>query len=362
LRVDLARFEVSSDLAARFFFIGLLPAEWNRLGLLAVELDAQSFARSRDRQVAVAEAPDQVEGLALRPLERAAERVVLDGALDRVAYLRRRPEEAVSRHQATQRLVWPLEIVAVDEEREPPQAIGEVGEDRAAQKLLPQRLPEALHLAQRLRVMGPALDVLDALLPQRLLEGGLAPPRRVLPAVVRQHFPRRPVRGDAPLESLHHELASLVVRQRVPDDEARVVVHEDRQVQPLVAPQEEGEDVRLPELIRLRSLPAPLRPLALRRRHGRLDEPLLVQQPADLVLAHPERLEAPEHVAYPTRSVLRMLVLERDHRLALALRLRSATLDRRVPPRRLRHERVHAPALVSLHPALDGLLRDAEEP
>ncbi len=40
---------------------------------------------------------------------------------------------------------------------------------------------------------------------------------------------------------------------------ARVVVHEGGDVEPLVTPQQEGEDVRLPQLIRLGALKAVLR-------------------------------------------------------------------------------------------------------
>jgi hypothetical protein len=54
------------------------------------------------------------------------------------------------------------------------------------------------------------------------------------------------------------------MRQRVRHDKARVVVHERRQVQPLVPSQKEGEDVRLPQLIRLCPLESSWRMLARR--------------------------------------------------------------------------------------------------
>ncbi|HUE27241.1 MAG TPA: hypothetical protein VMP89_10750, partial [Solirubrobacteraceae bacterium] len=56
-----------------------------------------------------------------------------------------------------------LEVVRVHEEPEPPLAVGEVRKHRSAQKLLPKRLPESLHLSERLRVLRTALDVPDAL-------------------------------------------------------------------------------------------------------------------------------------------------------------------------------------------------------
>ena len=50
-----------------------------------------------------------------------------------------------------------------------------------------------------------------------------------------------------------------MVGDDVRDDEARVVVHEDGHVDALMAPQAEGEDVRLPQLHRLCALEEPRR-------------------------------------------------------------------------------------------------------
>src|SRR5262245_26675057 len=108
-----------------------------------------------------------------------------------------------------------------------------------------------------------ALDVLDVVLPQSLFEVRPASPRGVLRAVVRQYFARCPESRHSALESLQHELLALVVRECVAHDEARVVVHEGRHVQSLVASQQEREDVRLPELIGLSALEAPRWSLAV---------------------------------------------------------------------------------------------------
>jgi hypothetical protein len=69
-------------------------------------------------------------------------------------------------------------------------------------------------------VLRPALDVADAVLFEQLLEGRLAPPRRVLATVVRQHLLRHAVRGHRPLEGLDSDAALLVVREDVRDEEA----------------------------------------------------------------------------------------------------------------------------------------------
>jgi hypothetical protein len=146
------------------------------------------------------------------------------------------------------------EVVGLDEERNPPLAILEIREDRPREKLLPQGLPEALDLPQRLRMVRPALDVTDALPPQLLFKVRVPAPRDVLPALVRQDLTRRAVLCDPTRESLEHQRRPLVMghyqRHQVP----RVIVHEGGHVQTLMPPQQKREDVRLPELIRLCSL------------------------------------------------------------------------------------------------------------
>jgi hypothetical protein len=136
-----------------------------------------------------------------------------------------------------------LEVVAFDEKPKSPLAIGEVCEDRAAEKLVPQCLPEALDLAERLRMLWPALDVPDPILPKPLLEERLAAPRRVLSPLVGQDLLRHTESCDPSLECLQDQRALLVVRQDEAHEEARVVVHEGRQIKPLVASQQKCEDV-----------------------------------------------------------------------------------------------------------------------
>jgi len=170
------------------------------LGFFVSKAHSQPLALRGDREVLVAEAAHQIEGLLGGLLLRAPQRVGFDALLDRRAHLRRRPEVAVGGDQSIQGLVRPLEVVALDEEPEPPLAIGKVCEDRAAQEFIPQRLPEALDLAERLGVLRPALDVPDSVLPQPLLEERLPTPGCVLSPLVGQDFLGRPVGCDAPFE------------------------------------------------------------------------------------------------------------------------------------------------------------------
>ncbi|HTC72926.1 MAG TPA: hypothetical protein VK655_08560, partial [Solirubrobacteraceae bacterium] len=269
--------------------VGLL-GQSNGLRLLVAHLHAQAAAGRRDRQVPVAQPADQVEGLARRLLERQPLRVGQHALLDGFAHLRRRPEEAVGGHQSLDALVRPLEVVRVHEEPQAALAIGEVGKHRPTQEFLPECLPESLHLAERLRVLRAALDVTDALPTELLLEIRLASPRRILPTLVREDLLRCPVRRDAARQRLHHQGRPLMVRQHPRHDEARVVVHEGCQVQPLVASEQKREDVRLPHLIRRCSLEAPRSVLALGHRLAGFDETRVVQDPPHLRLAHAQRL------------------------------------------------------------------------
>jgi hypothetical protein len=243
-------------------------------------LHAQPPAACGNTEGLVAQLPRQVEGFAHGLLQCQPRRILLDRRLHRSAHLRRRAEVPVCGDQPLDALVWPTEVVPVDEERHSSHAVVEVGEDGAAQEFLPQRAPEALYLAQCLRVVRPTLDVLDVLPTQLGLELRLPSPCRVLPAVVRQRLARRTEGRDASLEGLHHQRRTLMVRDCVADDEAAVVIHEDCHVQPLMPSQQEGEDVGLPELVWLGPFEARVRPWRLLDfGRPRLQQPLFVQNP-----------------------------------------------------------------------------------
>lgn len=102
--------------------------------------------------------------------------------------------------------------------------------------------------------MRAALHVLDAVPLQLRLELGAAAPGGVLAALIGQDLAWRPVLGDAAGECLQHQHASLMVRNGQAHQIARVIVQERRHVQPLVPAQEEREQIRLPQLVRLRPL------------------------------------------------------------------------------------------------------------
>lgn len=166
-----------------------------------------------------------------------------------------------------------------------------------------------------------------------------------------------------------------MVGQRVRHHEARVVVQERRQVDALLSSQQEGEQVRLPELIRLCAFEPRRRPLAFYRRQSLLDEPGLVEDPAHHRLWHAEPFEAREDVADPASAILGVLPADRRHRLPALIaqvrrRLRSGTFCEqslrsyrpegvqpvvgclRADPERARHHRDRCPALDLIDDAL----------
>jgi hypothetical protein len=190
----------------RAFVIGHLLVELDVLRRFAVELHVQPAALRRDGQIAIAEATHEIERLPRRLLQRESRCILGDVLLDRCTHLRRRAEESISRHQAGERLVRSLEVVRVDEERQAPLQISKVGKHGARQKLVPQRLPEALDLAERLRMLRPRLHVRDPFAPQLLFEFRRAAPRRVLTALVSEDLAWHSVRADSSTERLHHQL------------------------------------------------------------------------------------------------------------------------------------------------------------
>src|SRR5689334_10222590 len=294
-------------MVVRLDFIVALLREWNRLRGVA-DLHPKRAARRCNAQVLVAEPADQIEGLLRRLLLCESQRVGCDLRLDRSAHVSSGAKVAVGGEEPVERLVRPLEVVVLDVQLEAAQAVRVVGENGAAEKFVPQRLPEAFDLAERLRVLRPALAVGDAVASKPLLEVGLAPPRRVLAAVVGEHLTRLAVLGDPALEGVHNQARLLVMRERKRHQVPRVVVHERRDVETLIAPQLKREDVALPQLVWFRALESPRWPHSLFRRRRCRDEPSLVQDPAHLGLRYPEPGETLEHVADAPRAPLRVLL------------------------------------------------------
>jgi hypothetical protein len=251
----------------RCLVIVFLPSQRDRLFHVS-QPHQEPLARQRDRQVAVPKPPHQVEGLALRAGLGQRQGVLRHSLFDGLPHLWSGSEEAIRRHRAPDPLMRAAEVVGLDEERNPALAVLKVRTHRPRQEFLPQRLPKPLDLAQGLRVVGTALDVSDALTPQLPLEVGVPTPGHVLPSLVGQHLLGRAVLRDAAGQRLQDQRGALVMGHHQRHHVPRVVVHEGGHVQSLVTPQEKREDVRLPELIRLRTLKAMLRRTRLGRGLG----------------------------------------------------------------------------------------------
>jgi len=214
----------------------------------------QRRAARADGKRAVAELTGEVKRLPQRLLLRQAQCVLGHLRLDAGAHLTRRAEEPIRRRESFEPLVRTFKVVVLDVQRHPALAVLEVGEHRAREQLLPQRLPEPLDLPAGLRMMGPALHMLDAVALQLRLELRRSTPGGVLSALVGEDLPRRPVVCDATGQRLQHQYASLVVRHRQAHEIPGVIVQERRHIDALVPAQQERKEVRLPQLVRLGTL------------------------------------------------------------------------------------------------------------
>ncbi len=159
----------------------------------------------------------------------------MDAAFDDLAEFLGDAEEAVRGTEALQALVRAPVVVILHPEPDPLAGRVEAVELRAVQELLPDRLPEALDLAERHRVMGPALEVMDAILLELGLEPGRAPPAGELPALVGEQLLRDAVFRHGPAVDLEHVLRRLAAEHLEPHHVPGVIVNKADQVGVLAA-------------------------------------------------------------------------------------------------------------------------------
>lgn len=251
-----------------------------------------------------------------------------------------------------------LEVVVLHEQLHAALTILEVGKHRARQQLLPQRLPKALDLAAGLRMVRAALHVLDAVAAQLRLKLRRAAPRRVLAALVGEDLPRRSILRDAVSQGLQHQRAALVVGHRKTHQVAGVVIEKRGDVDPLVPPQQEREQIRLPQLVRLGTLEALRRGLrSWLRRRASLADALRLQHSTHRRGRSADAEKTLHHVADPPASALRRCRLRRENRrvtsAAPCTRLRCPRPRRRLKPR-------HSSRPIALHPLQRRRVRHAQ--
>jgi hypothetical protein len=240
--------------------------------------------------------------------------ILLDSPFDRLPQFVGDLEEPVRRTKPPDPLVRALVVVVLDPKGGALHRLIEAAKLRPLQELSQDRLPEAFDLAKRHRVVGPGADMLDALFRELLLKARLPAPVGVLPPVVGQHLLGNPVFGHRPAVALEHVLRRLAAVKPQGGDVAAVVVDEADQVS-VLAPQPEGHDVALSQLVRT----GPLEEPRLARVLLRLRRPILNQPPRGERLMHPRgtgahQKEALEHIGDPPGAVLRVRRLHR-HRL-----------------------------------------------
>ena len=164
-----------------------------------------------------------------------------------------------------------------------------------------------------------AFDMGHPVLLQFGLEPARPPPRRILTAIIGQHFLRRLVLTHGDPINLDHGCRRGTAEQVRPHHVPRVIVEERDEVR-ILPSQPEGEDVGLPELIRCRPLEEPgpgqvapsLRPLLVH-------QPGFMQPGANRFGTARQPKHPPQHLGDPLHAPARLRFFEfhdpRRHRL-----------------------------------------------
>jgi hypothetical protein len=153
-------------------------------------LDLDGLTLARHLHVGAAQLAEKIQRRPGLLVQRQTQRVIPTALAKRLVHIIGKTIESVGRTSPFDPLVRALVIVIVDPVIAPLTGIGEGGEDRLAQKLPPQRLPEALDLAQGLRMVRSATDMSDPLLLEHPLKARLAAPGHELAPVVGEDLPR----------------------------------------------------------------------------------------------------------------------------------------------------------------------------
>jgi hypothetical protein len=194
-------------------------------------------------------AADHIEGGFGFPAQRHLEQVFLDAGFDGRAQFGGDFEETIRRAQALDALVRSFVIIVFYPEPDAFAGGVEALELGAGKELLPDGLPEAFDFPQRHGMMRAGLEMVGPVLFHLGLEAGDTPPVDVLPAVVGEHLPGRLVFARRHPEDFQNVFRGVAPKEVRPDDEARIIIHESDHVG--VTPAEpEGEDIRLPHLVR----------------------------------------------------------------------------------------------------------------
>lgn len=197
--------------------------------------------------------------------------------------------------------------------------------------------------------MRPALHVRDPVPLQLRLELSAPTPRGVLPPLIGQDLARCSIVGDPARQCFENQHASLMMRHRKTHEVARVIVQERRHIDAFMSSQQEGKEIRLPQLVGLGPLEV-LHHLLAAHALGRglcLDA-FGSQHPPHRRLGGAKPQEPPHHIADTPAARARRLLMRGEDRLRARIgwllrgRTRSSSL--------LHLERLFPALPVPLHP------------
>ena len=264
-------------------------------------------------------------------------------------------EKPVGRAQPTDALVGTLVIVILDPKGGALDGLLEAVELGALEEFPQDRFPEPFDLAQRHGVVGAGADVTHAIFLHLPLKTGLAPPVRVLSAVVGEHLFGNAILGDTAAVGLQHVGRRLAAVQTQAGDVAAVIVHEANKIG-VATRQTEGHDVALPQLVGTGAFEEPgLGRIFDRFAPGLVYQPLLGQGAMNRRGTGPDQEKSLEDIGYPTRTVFRVIRFDNDHPLVNFRRDVGFTNTVR-----LRLQAFNALLPIQPNPALDGRAADAE--
>jgi hypothetical protein len=150
------------------------------------------------------------EGRRTRPLSRRQAHFVLrQRTLHRLPDLALGPKKTIRRHQIVDPLVGPKVIIVVDEMLEPLTRLLQIQRAHPLPKFIPNRLPQPLAFAHRLRMVASRHHVPYSLLGQKALEFGLASPGKILPPLIGEYFLRASKTLDTAHEGFHDKVTRL---------------------------------------------------------------------------------------------------------------------------------------------------------
>ena len=174
--------------------------------------------------------PDHVEGRARGAAQGHLEQVLLDAGFDRLAQLALDLKVAVRRAEPTDALVGLAMVVIADPELDAFARRFEALELRADQKILPERGPEALDLAEGHRVLRARFEMGNALLFHLRFKARCPAPGGILWPAIGEHLLGRLILGGGDAKGLEHRLRARAAKEIGADDETRVVIEEGDQI------------------------------------------------------------------------------------------------------------------------------------